>query len=744
MATNDNINSNTTSYTTTKDTNVCPSRLTIFRKRLCEKIIEWHEHEHEHEHEHNGSVNNNNIPPTSTISPNAPMPITIEEALDPIIHDALVMTGLSGVSKDDYDDDDHDETIEEDDVTPLMVACCDKDHDVNLSCLLYFVTLYSKKECYKNQDVYIQILNELLGDCLCCNRIDGNNQAIHYAASSCLPPQMALEYLAQIYIHQRCRHDDGDGDGHGHHVSMQQACFVLLSQVNNHGDTPFMMAAANGKRLSIEYWICPLMLQQDVSSSGEGGGGGGGVKKQDIMNLLMANNHSNDTVLSLAYGYGHYDIVKFLILEKSHENENYHYCYDDDDNKDNNNNNNNNNNNIKKFKSIQQRLKIEEKLAALISANPVATTTDSNLLEGTWELAFATENAVEILDEARFVYSRKKQVSSAAGSGSEGRKQVVLDEMNGGGGGGDDVGNGWNLANANQGGKLENPLHTVKRSIYLEDLDQDEDPFMVDSVSLFRGLWTVKRFYKIIGLTRTNLELVPWKKIISFCGREISATTVEKENGITMNVQFIYLDSDICISMTAGNANNLQVYTKNEEWIESRRQKKHIIQTTLAWLNGFGTPLKLRKKILSIMGHGGKDIDDYRDNVRRGMEDGQLGKLSEEEYQILLRIVYDDRVSKLTALRLGDYGDDSKDDDSAWGGKDDPFVHLTADERQSIMKQMSIGEIKKAGYIQRKFAEKNKRRRSRMQPFKRPLYEDGQGSATKSPYYRKFDNPSAP
>jgi hypothetical protein len=109
------------------------------------------------------------------------------------------------------------------------------------------------------------------------------------------------------------------------------------------------------------------------------------------------------------------------------------------------------------------------------------------------------------------------------------------------------------------------------------------------------------------------------------------------------------------------------------------------------------------------------------------MEEGPLGKLTEEEYQILLRIVYDDKVSKLTALRLGDYGDGSKDDESAWGGKDDPFVHLTADERQSIMKQMSIGEIKKAGYIQRKFAEKNKRRRSSIQKFKRPLYEEGQG-----------------
>lgn len=162
--------------------------------------------------------------------------------------------------------------------------------------------------------------------------------------------------------------------------------------------------------------------------------------------------------------------------------------------------------------SIQQRLKIEEKLAALISANPVATTTDSNLLEGTWELAFVTENAVEILDDARFVYSRKKQTLFANADSEE--KDVLqkkkdkndIDNDNNNDNdkkkrfGGDTIQSGWKLSTASQG-TLENPLHTVTRSIHLEDLDQDEDPFMVDCVSLFRGLWTVQRFYDIVGVS---------------------------------------------------------------------------------------------------------------------------------------------------------------------------------------------------------------------------------------------------
>ena len=133
----------------------------------------------------------------------------------------------------------------------------------------------------------------------------------------------------------------------------------------------------------------------------------------------------------------------------------------------------------------------------------------------------------------------------------------------------------------------------------------------------------------------------------------------------------------------------------------------------MAWLNSFETPLKLRRKIFSLLG-----------NQVENVETGALGKLSEEEYEILLRRVYDDNVSKLMALRLGDYGDSTKDDDTAWGGKDDPFVHLTADERQAIMKQMSIGEIKKAGYIQQRFAKKFKRKKSGTQKFRRPSFGD--------------------
>ena len=69
------------------------------------------------------------------------------------------------------------------------------------------------------------------------------------------------------------------------------------------------------------------------------------------------------------------------------------------------------------------------------------------------------------------------------------------------------------------------------------------------------------------------------------------------------------------------------------------------------------------------------------------ISDGEMHKLTEEEYEVMLKRVYDDKESKLLALRICSYGKTLDDDEAAWNGKDDPFVHLTADERQSIMKQ---------------------------------------------------------
>ena len=88
------------------------------------------------------------------------------------------------------------------------------------------------------------------------------------------------------------------------------------------------------------------------------------------------------------------------------------------------------------------------------------------------------------------------------------------------------------------------------------------------------------------------------------------------------------------------------------------------------------TPLHIRRRIGSFLGKEEEEDDDF---------DGEMHKLTEEEYEVMLKRVYDDKESKLLALRIGSYGKTLDDDEAAWNGKDDPFVHLTADERQSIM-----------------------------------------------------------
>jgi hypothetical protein len=86
-----------------------------------------------------------------------------------------------------------------------------------------------------------------------------------------------------------------------------------------------------------------------------------------------------------------------------------------------------------------------------------------------------------------------------------------------------------------------------------------------------------------------------------------------------------------------------------------------------------------------------------------------------KEGSIILEKNLDDKISKLRVLRLGDvYKND--DEEGAWEGDEDPFVHLTADQRQQVMKTMSIEQIKKS----RKHRKRGNNRQRKKQQFKRP------------------------
>ncbi len=84
-------------------------------------------------------------------------------------------------------------------------------------------------------------------------------------------------------------------------------------------------------------------------------------------------------------------------------------------------------------------------------------------------------------------------------------------------------------------------------------------------------------------LTRTNLEVQPVSKTQYLLGRrvtsnemdldEIDATDESLLSPMITDLQFIYLDSDLCITMIGDESGTLNVYTKNAEWRESRKKK---------------------------------------------------------------------------------------------------------------------------------------------------------------------------
>jgi len=203
----------------------------------------------------------------------------VQSVLEPII------TGVVNAFNDDFSVP-KGNTFDEADVTPLMVAC----NRGSTACLKYFQSLYENQ---KRDERGKKAIDHLVGDCLHSCQADGNNQAIHYAIS--IPE--ALDHLANILSSQRRK----DGSKKAKAISLGEACLALLSQNNDHGDTPFMMAAAIGMKLTIETWI-QIAMSYSLKSND---------CKNTIKELLYRTNNGKDTALSLA-GHGHHEVLEYL------------------------------------------------------------------------------------------------------------------------------------------------------------------------------------------------------------------------------------------------------------------------------------------------------------------------------------------------------------------------------------------------------------------------------------------------
>ncbi|KAL7531732.1 hypothetical protein ACHAXR_005247 [Thalassiosira sp. AJA248-18] len=204
---------------------------------------------------------------------------------------------------------------------------------------------------------------------------------------------------------------------------------------------------------------------------------------------------------------------------------------------------------------------IEERLSALVQANPVSTTTDSNLLDGEWSFAFATNSASTILDTSRFLLSKTK------------RTDLSTDEMNGNP---ENEGGGpWRF----RAGKTENPFRSSTREIYLENLSGDENAHIFDETRILGGLFQISRRYDVFGLTRTSIDLDLTESESRLFGFRVSSNSRDDFKGTTLGdpleIQVLYLDNDLCICTTgAGLDGPLHVYTKSDQWVTSGAKRK--------------------------------------------------------------------------------------------------------------------------------------------------------------------------
>ena len=128
-------------------------------------------------------------------------------------------------------------------------------------------------------------------------------------------------------------------------------------------------------------------------------------------------------------------------------------------------------------------------------------------------------------------------------------------------------------------GKTENPFRTSTRQIYLENLTGDENAHIIDETRVLGGLFRISRRYDVYGLTRTAVDLDLTESESSLFGMCISSESREDfkgtKQGEPLEIQVIYLDSDLCICTTGmGLDGPLHVYTKSDLWVSGGVKRK--------------------------------------------------------------------------------------------------------------------------------------------------------------------------
>lgn len=313
---------------------------------------------------------------------------------------------------------------------------------------------------------------------------------------------------------------------------------------------------------------------------------------------------------------------------------------------------------------------VQDKLAALLQANPISTTTDSNLLDGgEWSFAVKSKQPANVLlDSNRFLINR------APGT-------ALL-------------------------GVAEKAFSTNARQYYLEEFKDHDSPFVLDQTTYLGGVLSRKRTYNVVALTRTKMDLDISKVQWTLCGTLfISKSCTPQKSRKVQVVQILYIDSDLLISCDQGLDRPYSVYTKSPEWTaraQRVKRKLRLVGSVLA---------KIRTHTVGVM--------TFRQRMIQKAQNRIFGKrqVQVKEQNLILSEIKGEGKSSLKVLKLGDFAGND-----AWEGEEDPFVNLSADERQKKLKSMKVRDIQLAGQEQQRKAEKEKKRviYERKRVFKKP------------------------
>ncbi|GMH46653.1 hypothetical protein TrRE_jg6223 [Triparma retinervis] len=302
-------------------------------------------------------------------------------------------------------------------------------------------------------------------------------------------------------------------------------------------------------------------------------------------------------------------------------------------------------------KSSQTWSRLSSKLSTLVALNPVSCTTDSNLLDGRWSRAASCKkNVDDVIKREGGGRSRDDE------GGTKMRGRTIKTDWWGR--------SGW-------------------LQVQLEELSSD--PFIVKGSQCFGGLIGLSSTLHVREMTRSSIVLEPTSRKLWIMG----VLPIPMWRGGKMRMlEFLYLDVDLCVFR---EGDGMEVLTKNQGWkVRNGVEEGEVF--------GFRRGVKgLARRVGRLRRGKGAEEGEGGDGVKEGeWLDGRGG---------IKRTVVTGS-SEIRVVNIGEVG--GAGGERGGGGEDvfesmydlereildDPLGHLGQDERQKIMGEMSLKEMR--------------------------------------------------